>query len=67
MIIWTDVLLRGDQQMDKNLVLKTKITIDMVDTVLKHTKGDGGTTFVGVQTLISFTVLECIGVVGQAP
>ena len=66
MIIWTDVVLRWDQQMDKNLVLKTKITIDIVDTVLIDTKGDGGTTFVGVQTLIGLTVLECIGVVGQA-
>ena len=66
MIIWTDVVLRRDQQMDKNLVLKTKITIYIVDTVLKHTKGDGGTTLVSVQTLIGFTVMECIGVVGQA-
>jgi hypothetical protein len=51
--------------MDKNLVLKTKITIDIVNTVLIYTKGDGGTTIVGVQTLIGFTVLECIGVLGQ--
>ena len=66
MIIWTDVVLRGDQQMDKNLVPKTKITIEIVETVLKHTKEDGGTTLVSVQTLIVITVMECIGVVGQA-
>jgi hypothetical protein len=51
--------------MDKNLVLKTKITIEIVETVLKHTKGDGGTTIVNMQTLIGCTVLECIGMVGQ--
>jgi hypothetical protein len=51
--------------MDKNLVLKTKITIDIVDTVLIDTKGDGGTTIVIVQTLIMITVLEWTGSVGQ--
>ena len=59
------MLLRRDQQMDKNLVLKTKITIDIVDTVLIDTKGDGGTTVVIVQTLIMITVLEWTGSVGQ--
>jgi hypothetical protein len=35
--------------MDNALVLKNKITIDIiVYTVLKHTKGDGGTTLVVV-------------------
>jgi hypothetical protein len=51
--------------MDKNLVLKTKITIDIVNTVLIYTKGDGGTTIVFVQTLIGFTVLECFGLIGH--
>jgi hypothetical protein len=51
--------------MDKKLVLKTKITIDIVDTVLIDTKGDGGTTIVIVQTLIMITVLEWTGSVGQ--
>ena len=32
-------MLRGDQQMDKDLVLKTKIMIEIVDTVLIYTKG----------------------------
>jgi Na+/pantothenate symporter len=39
--------------------------MEIVDTVLIDTKGDGGTTIVIVQTLISFTVLECIGILGQ--
>ena len=60
------MLLWRDQQMDNNLVPKTKITIDIEDTVLNQTKGGGGTTNVNVQTLISFTVQECIGIVGQA-
>jgi len=52
--------------MDKDLVPKIKITIDIpLDTVLKNTKGGGGTTIVIVQTLIGLTVLECIGMIGQ--
>ena len=32
-------MLRREQEMDKNLVLKTKITIEIADAVLIYTKG----------------------------
>jgi hypothetical protein len=51
--------------MDKDLVLKIKKTVERMNTVLNHTKGAGGTTVVFVQTLIGFTVMECVGVIGQ--